>query len=346
MSGAAFRGQPLLLIAFVVLGWLSLRAMLWQSPFAVARVPTEAFAPLRATAAGNEGTGPPPAAAHAFKPIAPERGGSVLAARATALGAAPADAEFSRPPLASERPQRADDALLSFAMGVAPVPPVASVPRISVLRWSGDAWLFVRPEATSPAAGVPGYGRSQAGAVLRYRLAHGRTHAPQAYLRAAAALSGAREQVLAAGLSLRPVQAVPMRIAAEAGLTNTSGAADLRPAVYAVTELAPIPLPGAMRGEAYVQAGYVGGPYATAFVDGQARIDRAIAPAGAIEVRGGGGVWFGAQEGATRFDFGPTLAVTFPLVEARGRLSADYRFRLAGDAAPASGPALTLSAGF
>ena len=41
---------------------------------------------------------------------------------------------------------------------------------------------------------------------------------------------------------------------------------------------------------------------------------------------------------------GATLAV--PLGSGGGRLTADWRFRVAGNAAPASGPALTLSAGF
>ena len=40
-------------------------------------------------------------------------------------------------------------------------------------------------------------------------------------------------------------------------------------------------------------------------------------------------------------DVGPTAAVTFRLGDARGRVAADYRFRVAGDAEPSSGPALT-----
>ena len=40
------------------------------------------------------------------------------------------------------------------------------------------------------------------------------------------------------------------------------------------------------------------------------------------------------------------LTPVFRVGEARGRLAADYRFRVAGDAEPRSGPALTVSAGF
>jgi len=61
----------------------------------------------------------------------------------------------------------------------------------------------------------------------------------------------------------------------------------------------------------------------------------------------GGGVWGGAQKGAARLDIGPSATMTIGLGEsAAARLGLDWRFRVAGDAAPASGPALTLSAGF
>ena len=58
------------------------------------------------------------------------------------------------------------------------------------------------------------------------------------------------------------------------------------------------------------------------------------------------GAWGGAQDGASRLDIGPSAAVSFRLGEGRGRVAADYRIRVAGEAEPASGPALTLSAGF
>jgi hypothetical protein len=67
---------------------------------------------------------------------------------------------------------------------------------------------------------------------------------------------------------------------------------------------------------------------------------------GEAEVSAGAGVWGGAQKGAARLDIGPTAAASFRLGESRGRVAADYRFRVAGEAEPRSGPALTLSAGF
>jgi hypothetical protein len=101
-----------------------------------------------------------------------------------------------------------------------------------------------------------------------------------------------------------------------------------------------------MRGEGYAQAGYVGGRFATAFVDGQARIDRLVARLGKSEVRAGAGVWGGAQKHAARLDVGPSATASFRLGETQSRVALDYRVRIAGDAAPKSGPALTISAGF
>ncbi len=67
---------------------------------------------------------------------------------------------------------------------------------------------------------------------------------------------------------------------------------------------------------------------------------------GDFDLRAGAGAWGGAQEDAARLDIGPSASVSFQLGEGRGRLAADYRIRVAGDAEPSSGPALTLSAGF
>jgi len=81
-------------------------------------------------------------------------------------------------------------------------------------------------------------------------------------------------------------------------------------------------------------------------VDGPAWVDRSLASVGDFDLRAGAAAWGGAQDDGERLDIGPTASVTFRLGDTRGRVAADYRFRVAGDAEPASGPALTLSAGF
>ena len=221
------------------------------------------------------------------------------------------------------------------------------VPSSAGSRWSGDAWLMLRQDtSTAVASGRPSYGRSQAGTVVRYRLAPSSGHAPQAYARGSSALAGPLDKDLVAGLSARPLPRVPLRVALEARVSETAQGTELRPAAIAVTELPPVGLPGGVRAEAYLQGGYVGGRFATAFVDGQGRVERTVARIGEAEITAGAGAWGGAQKGAGRLDVGPTAAVSFRLGDARGRVAADYRFRVAGDAEPRSGPALTLSAGF
>ena len=218
-------------------------------------------------------------------------------------------------------------------------------------RWSADAWLLLRrgDGGVSPAGGLapPSYGASQTGAVARYRLAPQSAHRPALHLRASAALNGTQEREAAFGASARPIAGFPVTLAVEARVNRQPGGTHVRPAAFAYTELPPSELPLGMRAEFYGQAGYVGGNFASAFVDGQLRLDRRFMRLGRGEMRIGGGVWGGAQRDAARLDVGPTAMFGLPLGGSAGaRLSVDWRFRVAGDAAPDSGPAMTLSAGF
>ncbi|AIT81298.1 hypothetical protein [Novosphingobium pentaromativorans] len=217
-------------------------------------------------------------------------------------------------------------------------------------RWSGDAWALLRSSGdTALAAGaLPAtYGASQAGAVLRYRIAPSSDHRPTAYLRSTSTLGAVRQTSAALGLSARPVPSVPIVGALEGRLTDDIGRRRFQPVAMAVTELQPFELAMGMRAEAYGQAGYVGGKFATAFADGQLRADRALLSVGRYDARLGLGLWGGVQKGAGRLDFGPSATVSAPLGRgAFGRLAFDWRFRFLGNANPGSGPAVTLSAGF
>lgn len=240
-----------------------------------------------------------------------------------------------------------------------PPAPLAAAPSRStrlISRWSGDGWLLLRRGGNGfnlPGAGLPGanlpsgaYGASQAGAVIRYRLAAASPLRPALYLRASSGLERPRGEEAALGLSIRPLPRVPVAAMAEVRVTRTLSGEVVRPAVALVSELPPASLPLGLRAEVYAQAGWVGGKGSSAFVDGQARVERPLLSAGRIELRAGAGGWGGAQEGARRLDLGPTVTLAVPLGPVGGRVSADWRFRVAGEAAPGSGPALTLSAGF
>ncbi len=351
MSAVAFRGQPLLLVGGLLAGWACLRiGMLqtsWDEPLPAAVV--EMSASSRRAVTGHAGpllvnsqrlkqvrhfeTSPASAPSFRLRNRSPDA--------LPVMKGFGAETELIGIDLPVVPPRGVPGAAPSLAASGPPGPP----DRPS--RWSADGWLLVRGDGAGPAAAPgPSYGRSQAGAVLRYDLAPGSAVRPRAYLRASTAVDGARERQLAAGLSLRPLRQVPLRVAAEARVIETASGTSLDPAVYAVSELPPVDLPMGMRGEAYLQGGYLAGRHATAFADGQVRAEKLLSRIGPAEFSVGGGAWGGAQKGSARLDIGPSAAATFPLGEAYGRLAIDYRFRIAGDATPASGPALTLSAGF
>lgn len=363
------RGQPLVVLATLVLAWIGTRAMTWESPFPPV---AEALEPLVTLAASGAPVAEQPprgavldrreswrqafAASSSASPLAsPEPG--ALQSGAAALA--------SSQPIESGAVMAGHHLLWLAATASLPVPPELAAqwrspapqrqPRLAAApsspdRWSSDSWLLLRPDSSgevSAGARPAGYGASQAGAVVRYRLAPDSGHRPALYARASQALAGGKDSELAAGIAARPLPAVPVSLYAEMRATQGSGGAvKLRPAAFAVTELPPARLPLGLHGEAYVQAGYVGGAFATAFVDGQARIDRELARFSLGAVRTGVGVWGGAQKGAARLDVGPSAAFQLDLGPAPARLAVDYRVRVAGNAAPGTGVAVTLSTGF
>jgi len=260
--------------------------------------------------------------------------------------AAPRDPIWLLPPNAGYA--QAAEGNAAAAPAAVPVQPVAPAANGAVgRRWSADAWLFLRrggmPAATS---GSSSYGASQFGAVLRYRLAPSSQFRPAVYLRSTGALTAAKDAEAALGIAARPFPGVPISAAAEVRALKAGARNVVRPAAYAVTELPPFKLPLAFMAEAYAQAGYVGGEFATPFIDGQLRMERQLKQLGPATVRAGGGVWGGAQKGASRLDVGPAATLGLRIGKVPSRISVDWRFRVAGNAEPTNGPALTLSTGF
>lgn len=207
-------------------------------------------------------------------------------------------------------------------------------------RWSGEGWLFVRDEGGTNLAPGGTLGGSQAGLRLSYRLngdpgrplsLSGRLYLPIERPAGAEA---------AIGLDWKPAAALPVHVLVERRQrTGREGRADFGVTLYGGAERRL--LRGRVRIEAYGQAGIVGIEERDLFADGAARASIAIGP-----VEAGAGAWGGAQPGVSRLDVGPQATIRIPLGRATIRASAEYRFRIAGDAAPSSGPALTVAAGF
>ncbi len=381
-GGTGRRGWPLMSLGMVLGAWILMRVVLWENPFPIAVSPLSdgsSHSPLSAKLL-------PSAAADATRedvkwPVSPRsEPPEVLRAPVPQMlvrpdTAPPPTSEYRARSAVARGSLRGADRILAhtmmlaaaysadgtlrrndFTTGAGPIAPgvvhapLASrdfAPVSSSRRWTVDMWALWRDDTTTPiTSGRPSYGRSQIGAVLRYRLYPASDHAPQLHLRATRALEGASEGDLAGGVSARPIPALPIRVAAEARVSETVSGTRVRAAAYAVSELPPVELPGGFQAEAYVQGGYVTGEFATPFVDGQARVTRELAGTDDFRLTAGGAVWGGAQDDAQRLDIGPSAGVSFLIGQARGRIAADYRFRVAGDAEPSSGPALTLSAGF
>jgi hypothetical protein len=346
------RGQPMVALAVVLTSWVAARALVWEPAAAPQPALLKISRPIPAKTAAAIVTPPvmQPAndadssQAPRSHPVASRNLPWAHVRLSEPVPAAIGDhlLQMSRAPLVVIPPQASS--------APSPVPYVSPEANPRGRRWSADAWMMLRNGGVlSPIAGPARatYGASQVGAVVRYRLATESGHRPTAYLRASAALVRPHDKEAATGLSARPFSGVPVTVAAELRVGGVNSDVRVRPAVMAVTELWPQELPLGLRGEAYAQAGYVGGKGATAFADGQIRVDRQIAQMGKAELRVGAGTWGGAQEGASRLDLGPAVILAIPLSDiAFARLAADWRFRIAGNAMPDSGPALTLSAGF
>ena len=314
-------GQPIIVFFALLLGWVGIRALYWESPF-------PEIAPIGLVSTSPTILRKQPALANAEIKPGPLDISPSWKYETNALIAPPPGILVDRLPLASisatnYRSERLDvlashQLLWLSAMTTMPLPRlIANVMRDASIdpnisgnssgrgiaaqskRWSVDGWLFLRPDATLPASTGPrfaSYGASQAGALLRYRLRPDSAVGSTAYLRATKALAAGRESELAAGLSARLIPSVP--IAAHAELRATRGAVttEVRPAAFLVTEFPPQDLPADLQAETYFAAGYVGGDFATAFVDGQIRVDRELAQFDRGTFRAGAGVWGGAQK--------------------------------------------------
>ena len=382
MIGSGRRGgRPLMAMFAILAAWVGVRASFWEIPFALppsgglfAKARTDAleeaprsdpdgvsqadtFQQLHAELAGARGD-----AVASGSAVQGSEGGVSLAI----VAHTPAAAQLARSNLSANH-----QLLYAAAFGL--VPPYdrlamispeqrrgwikASVPpsphprsrSAQVDRWSADAWLLVRQGGAGPrlaSVNPASYGSDQIGAVARYSLVPGSALQPTAYARASKALVPGGESEAAAGVSIGLARNVPLRVHGELRVTNRPGGTQVRPAAYVVTGLPRRQVGPVLEAEGYLQAGYVGGDYATGFVDGRAIVEAPVIRSEREQVAIGGGAWGGAQRGATRLDLGPTASATLTTGRTTLRGSVDYRLRVAGDAVPGDGLAVTLAASF
>ncbi|HSJ78345.1 MAG TPA: hypothetical protein VK913_06360 [Erythrobacter sp.] len=367
------RGGPLLMLALLLTAWTGVRAVWWENPFAAigdALGQSFAAAPVMPSASDampeTLAIVPPGAAAPLALPAVTMglRGASLTGTALAAQGGPQLAAAHHLLWYAAMRDPAPRAGYADWASsGQAapsprdPAPVLAGLPPASPRaadRWTLDSWAFWRQGSNAAPVSqgrVPIYGASQAGAVLQYRLAPEAARDPRLYARAYRALVRRGESELALGASARPLPQVPVRLAGEVRFTDGAFTNTVRPSAYAVTELAPLPLPLGTQLEAYGQAGWVGGPGATGFADGQASLTGEVRQFAALtdnaaRLSVGAAAWGGAQRDAQRIDVGPTMRIDLTVGEVPARFSLDWRERVGGDAGPGSGLAATISTRF
>lgn len=152
-----------------------------------------------------------------------------------------------------------------------------------------------------------------------------------------------RERELAAGVQWRPSLDVPVNIIAERRFRQDRPDAF---AVFVAGGQSSLALPVKFRLDVYGQAGVVSGSSGGAFADMMVQARRPIVVLAPAKISAGAGAWAGGQDNVMRLDIGPSIAADMPIAGAQFRLEASWRFRVAGDADPSNGPAVTLSTSF
>jgi hypothetical protein len=212
-------------------------------------------------------------------------------------------------------------------------------------RWSAQAWMLWRPDASEGRALAPLLGGSQMGVRLDYRLAEGRAGALSLYGRGSRALEAPTAEEGAAGVAWT-LPSLPLSVLVERRQGVGSGSRTGFAAMVA-GGLNPVEVAPRIEAEAYAQAGIVGLPGRDVFADGKASLAYRLAPAVAgSRLMVGGAVAASTPPGARRIDVGPEVRLQMPAGSGGVRLAAEWRARVAGNARPSTGPVVTLISEF
>ncbi len=330
MSGS---GRPLRFLAVVVAGWVGVRVLLSLPEDVVAhrvRMARPGALPVdrRLPAAISP---PPTETAASIPPVLTlatlARPGTILAVRTGRRVEGPSFTEI--PPIVANATPTSDDSVPLVVL------PVASMPARA--RTTVSLWAMARPGAAT--GGPVQLGGGQAGVRVRIPVAaKGRIALAT---RLATPLAGQGREA-AIGVEWRPATGLAMVLERRIALDRSGSGTGLGViAGFDRRDVVGFDL------EAYGQAGAVARDGVEPYADGAIRgIAPVVTVRGAV-VRLGLGGWGGAQRGAARLDVGPSMVVALPVGrEASMRLSVDWRQRVAGNAAPGSGPAVTLGGDF
>lgn len=356
MRRGSAAGRPVRFFTIVMGGWLAIRLSAMAGDMFIAlTTPRFAERPGRLTRASAARPSPPLISEPHTRP-------ADVGVTMPTLANSRRDLSLLRPLLGGNRPPRSgtlDPAppsvpILSSGAPVEDGPPPGApnpAPALPLARgysgpdhWQGSAWLLWRAGSATRADAVTGgrLGGSQAGLRLDLDLTPGAKSRAVAYARASAAMNRPYSPEAAIGMAYQPSRAIPISIAAERRIALGEGGRDAN-SVMAVGGFGPTPVGKIMEAEAYAQGGMVGFRARDFFVDGKFSLLSRIKDS---PMRAGASISGGAQPGAERLDIGPELQIRLPLSPVQSRLAVEWRERIAGHAAPASGLAVTLGADF
>lgn len=343
MIEAAITGpaRPLRAVAVILVGWTAIRLWAW--------LPIASPHGEPAHAAPSASAPEEPEAAHWS--TLPEPRNPVSSVRRADVP--PAPMRDTPSPEAHPRRFHHADAVAMTAATVAPAPqgvvapprpdaPLgegmsAAVDRHQASLLSGSAWALFRGDGGQSLADGGALGGAQAGMRVFARV-HG---ALSATVRLSTPLNGPGGREAAIGIALRHGAAgviVERRIALSGDGRNGT-------AVIAYAGVYDRPVAAGIKLDGYVQAGMVRQSGTARFADGAATLTRHVTGNRdhGVELAMGGGAWAGAQPGVARLDIGRTVSVRGRLGNLGWRINGEWRQRVAGNAAPGSGP--TISAG-
>ena len=240
--------------------------------------------------------------------------------------------EPSAMPVSAEPPSQGAATPERIALAPAFAMPVGS-------RWTVDGWLFLR-NGHGDALGQGGtLGGSQAG----LRIARALSETSAIYARISGAIDRPRQPELALGASWRPLAAMGWSLNAERRVALDDRGRDGF-ALFAAGGIGPQPIASDWQLDGYAQAGLVGLKRRDGFVDGRLSITRPLVSGQPDRLRFGVTMSGAAQPQVERLDIGPRIEwrpAAMPL-----SASLEWLQRIAGNAAPGSGPALTIGTHF
>lgn len=320
------RGRPVRFLALVALGWIGMRfALLWSQTGSLPEA-VEAMVPLASAEPGAGAVAAPQARSvtpvREARIVPAVRAGKTPAARAAFPESDPARVQMALLALVQYGTPATDGATVGVAS--VPLPPAAQPERLPGMpaRWSASAWFVVRPGTGLGAApGGSQLGGGQAGLRVAWLLAPRQRIA--AFARAVTPLRG-RGAEGSIGFEWQPAEA-PVRLVAERrfGLDGARGGPGIGVIAGYDGTIA------GLRLESYGQAGAIRRARTELYADGAVRATRTL-----------------AEGDAARLDLGPSAMVALQLAGQDVRLALDWRQRIAGNARPGSGFALTLGSDF